>query len=67
MVTHGKAQVKVGYEDNGSIKDAIFPIDNIGTNTHFRKLLDTKKILTMHSMEATLEDVFIKFTGRKLS
>lgn len=67
MVTHGKAQVKVTYEDNGAIKDAAFPINNIGVNPKFRKLLDTKKILTMHSMEATLEDVFIKFTGRKLS
>jgi len=66
MVEHGKSFVTISYKGaEGSVNETL-SLNNLGSNKHFRDILDTKKILTLHSQEATLEDVFIKLTGRKL-
>lgn len=66
MLQHGKAFVDVGYADGETAMNETFPLDTIGSSARFKEIINTKKILTMHSQEATLEDVFIKFTGRSL-
>lgn len=66
MLAHGKASVDVTFEQDASIVNESFPLGTIGSNTRFHEIIRSKKILTMHSQEATLEDVFIKFTGRAL-
>lgn len=66
MLQHGKAFVDVGYADAEAAVNETFPLDTIGSSARFKQVINTKKILTMHSQEATLEDVFIKFTGRSL-
>ena len=43
-----------------------FPLENIGQNPAFLKALANDQIDTIHSMEATLEEVFIKITGEQL-
>ena len=43
-------------------KKHTFPMENIGKNAKFLKLLDSGKIVSMHTMEASLDDVFIKVT-----
>ena len=63
---HGKRLVRIEYEDDGSVEEKEFPLANLGENPRFLKLLKTKKIETMHSEEATLEDIFISVTGRRL-
>jgi len=40
-----------------------FPMDDIGTNTKFSELLATSTIISMHTMEASLDDVFIRATN----
>ena len=45
----------------------IFPLDGLGDNQEFLKLLKDNKVETMHSKEATLEDIFIKVTGKSLT
>lgn len=62
----GKARVSVEYREENNLKSAEFKLDNIGQNQDFLKLLSEKKIETMHSREADLEDVFIQKTGRRL-
>ncbi|MCK5129512.1 MAG: ABC transporter ATP-binding protein [Clostridiales bacterium] len=66
MIEHGKAFVDITYEDKVGVKSQTFPLGNTGENNELLNLIKTKKILTVHSQEATLEDVFIKFTGRSL-
>lgn len=63
---HGKRLVRIEYEDEGSIEEKEFSLANLGENSAFLQLLKTKKIETMHSEEATLEDIFISVTGRRL-
>lgn len=66
MILHGNDYVDVSFMDDLKIVNESFELKNIGENKSFNEMLKTKKILTMHSSEATLEDVFIKFTGRTL-
>ncbi|GAA4453751.1 ABC transporter ATP-binding protein [Nibrella saemangeumensis] len=46
--------------------DQVFPLDSLGHNPDFMRLLQLNQIETIHSQEATLEEVFIKITGRQL-
>jgi len=66
MIEHGKAFVDITYAEGNTIKEQTLPLEDAGQNALLTKLLNTKKVLTIHSQEATLEDVFIKFTGRSL-
>jgi len=43
-----------------------FPLAGIGSNKQFLEILSRYEIRTMHTQEATLEDIFIKLTGREL-
>ena len=43
-----------------------FPLAGIGSNKQFLETLGRYEIRTMHTQEATLEDIFIKLTGREL-
>jgi len=45
---------------------AQFPLTGIGNNKQFLEILSRYEIRTMHTQEATLEDIFIKLTGREL-
>jgi fluoroquinolone transport system ATP-binding protein len=63
---HGKRLVRIEYQEDGSIKQQEFSLENLGEDPQFLQLLKTKKIETIHSQEATLEDIFITVTGRRL-
>ncbi|MGD9581872.1 MAG: ABC transporter ATP-binding protein, partial [Vampirovibrionia bacterium] len=63
----GKKAVSVEYKENGSTATKEFPMQEIGKNSDFLEILTTKDIETIHSGETTLEDIFIKVTGVKLT
>ena len=66
MVASGKRILKVEYHENGGILSREFPLSGIGGDSGFLDILRGKEIETMHTLEATLEEVFIKATGRSL-
>jgi fluoroquinolone transport system ATP-binding protein len=66
MIEHGKRIVDVEYQQDGSIRKQSFDLHNLGENIRFMSILNTAEIKTIHSCEATLEDIFIKLTGRNL-
>jgi len=41
-------------------------MNGLGSNERFFHILRTKEIVTIHSGETTLDDIFIKVTGVKL-
>ncbi|MNO14708.1 Fluoroquinolones export ATP-binding protein [compost metagenome] len=65
-VQHGKRAVKVEYREKGVLYEEEFGLDNIGGSPEFQTLLQNKYIETIHTQDATLEDIFIKLTGREL-
>ena len=66
-IRYGKKAVSVEYKENGGTVTKEFPMQEIGKNSDFLEILTTKDIETIHSGETTLEDIFIKVTGVKLS
>jgi len=63
---HGKKTVMVEYRENGEHKSAEFPLDQLASNPAFSDILNKREILTIHTQEASLEDIFIKVTGQQL-
>jgi len=66
----GKKLVKVTYRDaqlNASLNTREYAMEGLGNNADFLELLQTQDITSIHSEEATLEDIFIKTTGKKLT
>lgn len=66
-IRYGKKVVTVEYKENGGTQKQEFPLEKIGKNRDFINVLTNKDIETIHSGETTLEDIFIKVTGVKLT
>jgi fluoroquinolone transport system ATP-binding protein len=65
-VRHGRRQVVVEHRSDGHLERARFDLDGLGDNPDFVRFLREHEVETIHSQEATLEDVFIETTGRHL-
>jgi len=63
---YGKKLVEVEYVQNGNVKKETFSTIMQEDKDALNKIIASKEILTMHTKEATLEEIFIKVTGRGL-
>ncbi len=63
---HGKKTVRVEYLENEMTFTDEFPINQLAFNPTFNDILQNHEILTIHTQEASLEDIFIKITGQQL-
>lgn len=63
---YGTHRLAVEYETGNGRQVDYVPMENLGENTTFIDLLKQYEIKTMHSQEASLDQVFIEVTGRKL-
>ena len=63
---YGEKLVEVEYAQNGDVKKECFSTIIQEDKITLNKIIDDKEILTMHTKEATLEEIFIKVTGRGL-
>lgn len=64
---YGERSVRVEYRENGHVQDALFFLDDDGDRERFNRIVNEKEVQTVHSQEATLEQTFIKITGRGLT
>lgn len=64
---YGSRIVRVAYEKDGSDATERFLIDGLGDNESFQHLLKEEYVRSIHTEEATLEDVFLEVTGETLS
>ena len=65
-IDKGEKSVRLEYQENGKTVYKDFNLEKIGTDSEFINLIQKEKIETIHTKEATLEDIFIRVTGRKL-
>ena len=63
---HGKKIIKVEYLNDGELEHHEFELKNLADNATFLRLLRSGTVQTIHTAEATLDDIFIKATGRQL-
>jgi fluoroquinolone transport system ATP-binding protein len=61
----GKQTVKVELAGRAT-SPLVFPLENIGHNADFLQVIAGHQVATIHSQEATLEEVFIQLTGATL-
>ena len=67
-IARSQRTVRVEYRGmDGGLATADFPMDDLADNPAFRELLRRSHIETIHSREASLDDVFVEVTGRRLT
>ncbi|MDN5342663.1 MAG: hypothetical protein PWP28_1538 [Oceanotoga sp.] len=66
-IKYGNKSVKIEYHEENKNKEIILFLEKTEDKEKIKKIMDTKEILTIHSGEATLEEIFIQITGRGLS
>ena len=64
---YGTRRVKITYLEDGKRINREFPIQHIGSDAGFLVILKNNEVETIHSGEATLEDIFIEVTGHYLT
>lgn len=60
---YGERKVEIEYRDGEGVKKESFNLDTLKDDESFINIIKTKEILTIHSKEMTLDDIFIKVTG----
>ncbi len=63
---YGKKLIEVEYVDTNERVIKRLEPEKEADREVLKEIIDNKNILTMHSKEATLEEIFIEITGRKL-
>jgi fluoroquinolone transport system ATP-binding protein len=63
---YGKPEVRVEFGMNGKNEQRDFELAGLADNAEFLKLLREGGVRTLHTQEATLENIFIQMTGRSL-
>jgi ABC-2 type transport system ATP-binding protein len=64
-LSHGTRTVRVRVAADGGVHETVLPLEP-GSGQELKTLLDDEGLLTIHTEEATLEDVFVDFAGRRL-
>ena len=65
--TYGKRALKATVTSDGSdLEDREIALDTPETPEAIHELFKQQRVVTVHSEEATLEDIFIRLTGRRL-
>ena len=60
---YGQRVLEATITAAAGLEKHIFPMDGIGANAEFLALLTGDRVVSMHTLEASLDDVFIKATG----
>ncbi len=63
---HGKRRVKVRRREGGEVREEEVELDAEGAGEKLKAAVDAEGLMTIHTEEASLENVFIQMTGRGL-
>jgi ABC-type multidrug transport system ATPase subunit len=66
-LTHGTRTVRVRLRAGDGIDERVIELDGDGAASELAQLVGRPDVLTIHTEEATLEDVFVEFAGRGLT
>jgi fluoroquinolone transport system ATP-binding protein len=61
--SYGQRVLETTVTASSGLEKRTFPMDGIGANAEFLALLTADRVVSMHTLEASLDDVFIKATG----
>ena len=66
-LAHGRRAVRIETMQDGTRASREFALDGLADDREFLALLRSGSVETIHTLETTLEDVFIRVTGRMLA
>ncbi|OHV00467.1 ABC transporter ATP-binding protein [Mycobacterium talmoniae] len=67
-IARSQRLVRVAYRgDRGRLATADFPMETLADDPAFHAVLRDHQVETIHSREASLDDVFVEVTGRRLA
>jgi fluoroquinolone transport system ATP-binding protein len=67
-IARSRRLVRVEYRgERGDLEVAEFPMDSLADDPEFHTLMRQRHVETIHSKEASLDDVFVEITGRRLT
>lgn len=67
-IARSRRVVRIEYRgERGDLEAAEFPMDSLPDDPEFHTLLRDRQVETIHSTEASLDDVFVEITGRRLT
>jgi fluoroquinolone transport system ATP-binding protein len=66
-LAYGRKVVRVEALSDGTRVDCEFALGDLADNADFLRLLRSGTVETIHTLETTLEDVFVQITGRTLA
>ena len=65
-LAHGTRSVRVRLRDGDGVREESVELDGEASGARIAELMASGEVITIHTAEATLEEVFIKMTGRGL-
>jgi fluoroquinolone transport system ATP-binding protein len=65
MREYGERTLEVTTMNGAGTETASFPMEEVGRNAAFLSLIASREVVAMHTLEASLDDVFIRATGVK--
>ena len=66
-VRYGERRVRVEVGANGTLEERDFPLEGLADNAAFLDVLREPSLQTVHTQETSLENIFIRVTGRELA
>ena len=63
---HGRRSVRVRLRSEDGVEERVVGLDGPEAGELLKSVADDPRLLTIHTEEATLEDIFVKLTGRGL-
>jgi fluoroquinolone transport system ATP-binding protein len=66
---YGRSRVRIEYADGDEpsrYRKQEFPLKGLGQDQTFMEIMKSREIISIHSQEASLDEVFIQVTGRHL-
>ena len=63
---YGKRILMMRYHSDGELVEEELPLEDAQAGGRIQEILASYDVLDMHTEEATLEDIFIQLTGKKL-
>jgi ABC-type multidrug transport system ATPase subunit len=65
-LAHGTRSVRIRTGADGSVSETVVPLDDEDASDRIRGAVAGRDVLTIHTEEATLEDIFVEIAGRRL-
>jgi len=66
-LAHGQRSVRIRTRDGDGVDELVIPLDGAGAGDRIKDAVSAEGLMTIHTEEATLEDIFVEYAGRGLA